>query len=209
MTGIDITRRGRYRTQSSVLLIVAVGNRSLIGCFLAESPLCCACDTTCVTSFFFFWFFFPRPLPSLLIFWCSEFLDLPVKASVIKQTRTTACCDCPEVVWICSQLSKQKKHETKKKNKKQAHYQRGVADESLFNNSHSCASCFYSRRLRPQTPQRSDDEGGNSTLAVPQLCVSLQAKEDLSWFIHPLQVEQISRRSDHHFSSRDAREEPC
>lgn len=50
-----------------VSLIVAVGNRSLIGCFLAESPLCCACDTTCVTVGFF------RPLPSLLIFAAQNF----------------------------------------------------------------------------------------------------------------------------------------
>lgn len=32
-----------------------------------------------------------------------------------------------------------------------------------FNNSFSRTSCFHSRRLRPQTPQRSDDEGGKST----------------------------------------------
>lgn len=50
-----------------VLLIVAVGNRPLIGCFLAESPLCCACDTTHVTSVFF------RSLPSLLIFAAQNF----------------------------------------------------------------------------------------------------------------------------------------
>lgn len=50
-----------------VLLIGAVGNRSLIGCFLAESPLCCACDTTRVTGVFF------RPLPSVLIFAAQNF----------------------------------------------------------------------------------------------------------------------------------------
>ena len=32
-----------------------------------------------------------------------------------------------------------------------------------FNNSSSHTSCFYSRRLRPQTPQGSDDEGGESS----------------------------------------------
>lgn len=50
-----------------VLLIVAVGNRPLIGCFHAESPLCCACDTTCVTRVFF------SALPSLLIFAAQNF----------------------------------------------------------------------------------------------------------------------------------------
>lgn len=153
-----------------VLLIVAVGNRPLIGCFLTESPLCCACDTTCVTSGVFF-----QTAAQSAYFCRSEILDLSVKAALINQTRTTACHDCLEAVWFCSQLSKQEKHETKT----QAYYQRWVADESLLNNLHSRPSCFYSRRLRPQTPQRSDDEGGKSTITVPQICFSLQAEKGL------------------------------
>lgn len=72
-----------------------------------------------------------------------------------------------------------------------------------LNNSCSHTSCFYSRRLRPQTPQGSDDEGGKSTLAIPTLCVSLRAKRSPPVphrHIHPQKVEQISRRSDHCFS---------
>lgn len=56
-----------------VLLIDAVGNRSLIGCFLAESPLCCACDTTRVTRELLFFF---QTAAQFAYFCCSEFLDL-------------------------------------------------------------------------------------------------------------------------------------
>lgn len=160
-----------------VLLIVAVGNRPLIGCFLTQIPLCCACDTTCVTS----GGFFSSRCPVCL------FLVLRISGPVcegrsINQTRTTACHLCLEAVWICSQLNKQKKHEAKK----QAYYQRGVADEKLLNHLHSRSACFYSRRLRPQSPQRSDDEGGKSTITVPQLCVSPRAEKGLpgSFILH-------------------------
>lgn len=150
-----------------VLLILAVGNRPLIGCFLSDSPLCCACDTTCVTRVFF------GPLPGLLIlaaqnFWTS--LWRPVLPTRQGQQRVMVVQKLCESVAISSN-SRNMRQKTPKK----AHYQR----ESLLNNSHSHTSCFYSRRLRPQTPQRSDDEGGKRTLAVPQLCVSLQAKKDL------------------------------
>lgn len=50
----------------------------------------------------------------------------------------------------------------------------------VLNNSYSHTSCFYSRRLRPQTPQGSDDEGGKSTLAFPYSMSLLTGKEEPS-----------------------------
>lgn len=50
----------------------------------------------------------------------------------------------------------------------------------VFNNEYSHAFCFYSRRLRPQTPQGSDDEGGKSTLANPHSVSLLTGKEEPS-----------------------------
>lgn len=49
-----------------------------------------------------------------------------------------------------------------------------------LNNSYSHTSCFYSRRLRPQTPQGSDDEGGKSTLTIPHSVSLLTGKEEPS-----------------------------
>lgn len=104
-----------------------------------------------------------------------------MEVGLIKQTRTAACQDCPEVLGLCSQLSKEDKHERRGKNPKTDPVSKrsrcwwphcfGCVLKTL-NNSHLCTSCSYSRRLRPQTPQRSDDEGGKSPLTVPQLCVS-------------------------------------
>ncbi|CAG10625.1 unnamed protein product, partial [Tetraodon nigroviridis] len=50
-----------------------------------------------------------------------------------------------------------------------------------------------SRRLRPQSPQRSDDEGGKSTITVPQLCVSPRAEKGLpgSFILHKWARKQI------------------
>lgn len=67
-----------------------------------------------------------------MYFYCSEFLDLSVEVGLINQTRTAACQDCPEVLRLCSQLSKEDKHERRgKKNPKQTQYQRGVAADDL------------------------------------------------------------------------------
>lgn len=83
-----------------------------------------------------------------------------------------------------------------RRGKKQAHHQSNVALKPIqltpcddltvglhlkaLNNSYSHTYCFYSRRLRPQTPQGSDDEGGRSTLAVSHSASLLTGKEEPS-----------------------------
>lgn len=128
--------------------------------------------------------------------------------------------DCSQLQSVCSTLSRCPNYHERKTRQKQAHHQSKAAQESThslpvmtspsgcilraLNNSYSHTSCFYSRRLRPQTPQGSDDEGGKSTLTVPPLCVSAHGQRGAPQVpprhIHPLEVEQISRRSDHRFS---------
>lgn len=80
-----------------------------------------------------------------------------------------------------------------RRDKKQACHQSKVAQEPThslpmmtspsgcvlkeLNYSYSHTSCFRSRRLRPQTPQGSDDEGGKSTLTIPYSVSLLTGKE--------------------------------
>lgn len=102
-----------------VLLIVAVGNRSLIGCFLAQSPLCCACDTTRVTNVFFL-----RLLPHLRIFTAQNFWTYLWRS--LLSTRQGR----PEVLGLCSQLSKEDKHE--RRGKKKPQNRPSIKEESLL-----------------------------------------------------------------------------
>lgn len=127
--------------------------------------------------------------------------------------------DCSEVQSDCCRLSEcPNYHERKTRQKKNPPIIKAKPNHpltvmtsplgcilKLLNNSYSHTSCFYSRRLRPQTPQGSDDEGGKSTLTSPPpiRCLSSRAKKSppvSPRHIHPLEVEQISRRSDHRFS---------
>ena len=108
--------------------------------------------------------------------------------------------DCSELQSVCSTLSRCPNYHERKIRRKQAHHQSKAAQESsrslpvmtspsgcilkALNNSYSHTSCFYSRRLRPQTPQGSDDEGGKSTLTIPPLCVSAHGQRGTLQCLH-------------------------